>query len=375
MTEPTSPTAPVPDAATDAPVAPAVDVVPGFDEPIPIDIPDVPVPEDPDADADPTSDTDDDVMLASVLAEPEVTDAPPGADEQEDQDADDAAVAAELPAFLPRFPRGFPGEGFPGGLPGDGAPGTGAPGDGLPGDGMPGDGTPTDGTPGDGFPGDGLPEGAVPPDGGPMPSDSPPSGGPRPTPPRTMMIAAMLALKAGFAGLCLGYTRRVFGCPGKFATAFKAWKGAELRVPVAMQAHPPAGVPAFFTPSKNGFGHVAPSLGGGMVRSTNSGTGKISNVAVDTITDHWKQPYLGYSLDLNGKLIAPLLTSDLERGDQGDAVVFLQGRLTRAGHKLKLDGVFGEKTEGAVKAFQKEHGLPQVGRMGPRTRAKINAVR
>jgi len=355
VTEPTIPTAPVPD---DGPVARVVDVAGAPVEPLPVDVPGRgPVPDEPDADADPVGDTDDDVMLASVLAEPEVADAPPGGDDQEDQDADDAAVAAELPTFLPRvLPDGaFPGDGTPVGPP-DGAPGE------------PGDEPPTDGFP-DGFPDDGFPD-------QPPPSAEPPSGGGgHASPPRTMMIAAMLALKKGFAGLCLGYTRRVFGCPGKFATAFKAWNGAELRVPVAMQAHPPAGVPAFFTPSKNGFGHVAPSLGDGLVRSTNSGTGKISNVAVDTITDHWKQPYLGYSLDLNGKLIAPLLTSDLDPGDTGDAVVFLQGRLTRAGHKLKLDGVFGDKTEGAVKAFQKEHGLPQVGRMGPRTRAKINAVR
>jgi hypothetical protein len=321
---------------------------------IPVDVPGIDD-RDPDAPApDPTDDTDDDVTLASVLAEPHETEAPPGGDEQADQDADDEAVAPDLPTFLP-----FPG-------------GTGFPGDGSPGDGSPGDGSPGDGFPGDGFPGDGFPgdESAFPP--APMPADP---GQPHhhDSPPRTMMIAAMLALKKGFAGLCLGYTRRVFGCPAKFGTAFKAWKGAELKV--TRKAHPPAGVPAFFTPSKNGFGHIAPSLGNGIVRSTNSGTGRISNVPVDTITTVWHQPYLGYSLDLNGKLVAPLLTSDLERGDKGDAVVFLQGRLTWAGHKLALDGVFGEKTEKAVKAFQKEHGLPQVGRMGPRTRAKINAVR
>ncbi|MDM7855298.1 peptidoglycan-binding domain-containing protein [Cellulomonas alba] len=298
---------------------------------------------------DPTADTDDDFMLASVLAEPDEAEAPPGGDEQEDQDADDDVVAPDLPTFLP-----FPGRDE---IPGPGFPGVGAPGD---------EGFPGDGFPGDGFPGD---EGAFPPP--PMPADP---GQPHhhDSPPRTMMIAAMLALKKGFAGLCLGYTRRVFGCPAKFGTAFKAWKGAELKV--TRKSHPPAGVPAFFTPSKNGFGHIAPSLGNGIVRSTNSGTGKISNVPVDTITSVWHQPYLGYSLDLNGKLIAPLLTADLDPGDEGDAVVFLQGRLSWAGHKLALDGVFGKETTKAVKAFQKEHGLPQVGRMGPLTRAKINAV-
>ena len=41
------------------------------------------------------------------------------------------------------------------------------------------------------------------------------------------------------------------------------------------------------------------------------------------------------------------------------------------GHRLHLDGAFGENTEAAVRSFQAAHGLPQVGRVGPQTRAAL----
>ncbi|MDR9793622.1 peptidoglycan-binding domain-containing protein [Aeribacillus composti] len=38
---------------------------------------------------------------------------------------------------------------------------------------------------------------------------------------------------------------------------------------------------------------------------------------------------------------------------------------------IKDDGIFGPKTEAAVKAFQKKHGLKQDGIVGPKTWAKM----
>lgn len=50
-------------------------------------------------------------------------------------------------------------------------------------------------------------------------------------------------------------------------------------------------------------------------------------------------------------------------GSRGDEVLALQKALRREGHFLKLDGIFGLKTDAALRAFQKRAGLPETGRV------------
>ncbi|MEV5932989.1 murein L,D-transpeptidase [Streptomyces sp. NPDC052079] len=71
---------------------------------------------------------------------------------------------------------------------------------------------------------------------------------------------------------------------------------------------------------------------------------------------------------------APLrpTTNDVERptlrnGSRGPAVTELQRRLIAHGHTLTADGIFGPRTETAVKTFQQEHRLQADGIAGPRT--------
>lgn len=69
---------------------------------------------------------------------------------------------------------------------------------------------------------------------------------------------------------------------------------------------------------------------------------------------------------LTGKITAadmPLL----KKGSQGEAVKKLQQTLNGKGYKLTEDGDFGNKTEAAVKAFQKANGLEVDGEVGPMT--------
>ena len=53
---------------------------------------------------------------------------------------------------------------------------------------------------------------------------------------------------------------------------------------------------------------------------------------------------------------------------RGDDVAALQVRLTEMGFNAgRVDGVFGEKTESAVKEFQKSVGIKVDGKCGPST--------
>ncbi|MGG6297884.1 peptidoglycan-binding domain-containing protein [Leptolyngbya sp. AN02str] len=53
---------------------------------------------------------------------------------------------------------------------------------------------------------------------------------------------------------------------------------------------------------------------------------------------------------------------------QGDDVRSLQDALNRIGMSIKADGIFGAKTDEAVRQFQQQHGLTVDGKVGSKTR-------
>ncbi len=62
----------------------------------------------------------------------------------------------------------------------------------------------------------------------------------------------------------------------------------------------------------------------------------------------------------------------LKMGSSGDDVTRLQKRLTKAGFDTGgADGVFGPKTEAALRAFQDSAGLAADGIAGPATNGKL----
>lgn len=61
----------------------------------------------------------------------------------------------------------------------------------------------------------------------------------------------------------------------------------------------------------------------------------------------------------------------LQKGDKGPKVVQLQKALNSRGYNLKPDGVFWKKTETALRDFQRKHGLPDNGIVGPKTAAYL----
>jgi predicted chitinase len=75
----------------------------------------------------------------------------------------------------------------------------------------------------------------------------------------------------------------------------------------------------------------------------------------------------------------PLPGGDLKRGAQGAAVKQLQAALVKAGNLTQKEmntgpGVFGPRTEAALKEFQQAHGVPATGYYGPKTRAAFEKL-
>jgi predicted double-glycine peptidase len=64
----------------------------------------------------------------------------------------------------------------------------------------------------------------------------------------------------------------------------------------------------------------------------------------------------------------------LKKGMRNDYVRLLQERLNKKGYKIKADGIFGNETDGAVRAYQKSTGLVVDGIVGVKTWGKLFEV-
>jgi peptidoglycan hydrolase-like protein with peptidoglycan-binding domain len=77
---------------------------------------------------------------------------------------------------------------------------------------------------------------------------------------------------------------------------------------------------------------------------------------------------------------APAHETTLRQGDKGDAVRHLQTSLQHLGyhdekgHKIQPDGDFGAHTRAAVERFQRAHGLPADGVVGPATKEALHTA-
>ncbi len=63
----------------------------------------------------------------------------------------------------------------------------------------------------------------------------------------------------------------------------------------------------------------------------------------------------------------------VRQGDQGHPVPSLQYLLRARGHGVSVDGIFGPRTDAAVRAFQQSRGLAVDGIVGPNTWQALQA--
>ena len=113
---------------------------------------------------------------------------------------------------------------------------------------------------------------------------------------------------------------------------------------------------------KKGMGHVGIYQGDGtVIHAKGHDWGVVRQPLNETSFTHYAMPYGLY------EEVSPLDHPTLRRGDSGEAVTYLQTLLCDVGECLSVDGKFGEKTEKAVKDFQRLYQLTVDGVVGPAT--------
>lgn len=128
-----------------------------------------------------------------------------------------------------------------------------------------------------------------------------------------------------------------------------------------------------------------PSWGNG-VQITSCNTSK-KGIHRRNWTKHGKLPYVEYSVESVEKSetiknteseVCIVEVKQLKKGSKGESVKALQRMLWAMGYELgnnnPIDGDFGSKTDGAVRAYQKKNGLTVDGVVGPKTWAKLLGV-
>jgi cell wall-associated NlpC family hydrolase len=99
--------------------------------------------------------------------------------------------------------------------------------------------------------------------------------------------------------LCLAFVRTRYELPKRQHTAIRAWSAARHKH--RHDRYPPAGVPVFWSGGSHRHGHVAISLGHGMIISTDlPRTGHVTRTRLSTVERRWGLHYLGWTEDLEG---------------------------------------------------------------------------
>ena len=131
---------------------------------------------------------------------------------------------------------------------------------------------------------------------------------------------------------------------------------------------------AVFTGDDSNKGHVGLYVGNGdVIEAAGTQQGVITSKVTAKKWHYWGE-LKGVSYDQGGDdMPATDRRPTLRRGSRGEYVTLLQTMLVNRGYSLgSVDGIYGSKTENAVRIFQKTNGLTVDGITGPATWAKLD---
>jgi hypothetical protein len=108
-------------------------------------------------------------------------------------------------------------------------------------------------------------------------------------------------------GMCLQWSRQRAAIASKYPDAATAWRNAVNRHPG--DRNPPRGAMVYWTGGSKGYGHIAVSLGGGKIRSSDAnGNGKPATVDIGWPEKKWGMPYAGWADNVNSVAIPGVVT-------------------------------------------------------------------
>lgn len=102
-------------------------------------------------------------------------------------------------------------------------------------------------------------------------------------------------------GYCLQWCRERADIDSRYAWASTAWRYATNK---HYDHDAPRGAMVYWTGGPHGYGHIAVSIGHGMIRSTDAGgAGNVETVPIRWIEETWHLRYAGWADNVNGVTI------------------------------------------------------------------------
>jgi hypothetical protein len=112
-------------------------------------------------------------------------------------------------------------------------------------------------------------------------------------------VASALDSSVNVPGQCLAWSREQAGIPSRYSDAATAWEHATGRH--RADRNPPRGAAVYWTGGSRGYGHIAISLGGGRVRSSDAdGYGEVGTIRINKLSSEWDLHYAGWANSING---------------------------------------------------------------------------